>query len=246
MTIKDAVQLFAAVPLAFACPAIAQDVKPETESVIGSHIPRAIEYENIAYDRARRSAANFARCVYRRNPDLVIKLLDNGDPMDIDWAGAGLTKSNFQRKLGLEWCLSKEAVSDRIQMKLQPGALHSMLTEPAYRAANPEPPTWFAGLFPSGTRRFVASGEELTQAQGLAETADCMVKSAPALSDALLRTRIASDEERTAAVALAPVLSGCFYEGQSLTLTPANIRGWAASGLWQAERSRARSSEAAN
>lgn len=246
MTIKDAVRLFAAVPLAFACPAIAQDVKPDNESVIDSHIPRNLEYENMAYDQARRSAARFARCVYRRNPDRVIKLLDNGDPMDIDLAGAGLTGTNYQRKLGLEWCLSQEAVFGRIRMKLQPGALHSMLTEPAYLAANPDLPTWFAGPFPSGTRRFVASEETLPQAQGLAEIADCMVKSAPSLSDALLRTDTASDEERRAAMALAPVLSGCFYEKQSIALTPANVRGLAASGLWQAERSRARVSEAAN
>lgn len=246
ITIKHAVQLFAAAPLVFACLANAQDVKPDKGSVIDRDTSKASEFEDMEYDQARRSSARFARCIYRRDPDRVIKLLDNGDPMDIDLGGAGLTESNLQKKLGLEWCLSKEAAFGRIQMKLQPGALYTMLTEPAYIAANPKPPTWFAGPFSSGTRRFVASGEKLPRAQSLAEVADCMVKSAPMLSDALLRTDIASHEERGAATALAPVLSGCSYEKQSIALTPANVRGLAASGLWQAERSRARVSEAAN
>ena len=245
--INRAIQLFTTgILAASACPAIAQSVKPEKETVTGSYIPRAVEYEAVAADRARRSTARFANCVYKRDPERVISLLDHGDSMDIDWAGAGLTESNFQRKLGLEWCLSQEAVADRIQMHLQPGALHGMLTEPAYLTANPKPPIWLAGPIPSGARRFVSVGDKLTRAQGLAGVEDCMVKAAPVLSDALLRTEIASDEERKTAVALAPVLSNCFYEGQSLTVSPANIRGWAASGLWQAERSRARASVEAN
>lgn len=247
VTIKRSPQLLLVGMLAAsACPAVAQDGEPERESITGSLIPRAVDYGQMAADRARRSTSRFASCVYKRDPEQVIKLLDNGDSTDINWAGAGLTESNFQGKLGLEWCLSQEAVADRIQMKLQPGDLHSMLTEPAYLAANRVPPTWLAAPFPAGTRHFVAQGEGLNHAEGLAALADCMAKAAPAQADALLRTEIASDEERRAAVALAPVLSRCFFEGQSLTVTPANIRGWAASGMWQAERSRTRLSAEAN
>lgn len=229
-----------------ACPLFAQEVKPERETVTGSYIPRAVEYEPLAAEQARRSSARFATCVYKRDPELVIKLLDNSDPVDIDFTGAGLTGSNFSRKLGLETCLGKEALTDKIQLRIKPGVLHEMLTEPAYLAANPEPPAWLSRPFTSTKRRFVTIGPKLPLAQGLAEIADCMVKAAPAQSDALLRTRVTSDEERAAAAALAPALGGCLYEGQTLELTPRNIRGWAALGLWQAERSRMATVDRAN
>ncbi len=237
----------ALMPLAGAASALfAQDTKPEKETVTGSLIPHTVEYEKMAMDRGRRAMARFATCVYKRNPKLVIRLLDSSDPMSIDFPAAGLTETNFQAKLGLESCLVDQAEADRIQMRVKPGVLHEMLTEPAYLAANPEPPTWLSTPFSSPARRFFATGTQLTLAQGLAQIADCMVTAAPIQSDALLRTKVASNEERTAAIALAPVLGGCLYQGQSLTLTPASIRGWAASGLWQAERSRAFSGENTN
>ena len=218
--------------------ALAQTGKPEMETRTGSRIQAPVAYTPVPGDEARKATARFASCVYRRSPDCVIRLLDNSDPTSLDLEGAGLNGLNLTAKLNLESCLGKEATADRVQLKVDLGTLAEMFAEPAYLAANPVPPGWLLGDFPLVERRFVSKGKQLAVARGLADLGDCMVKGDPVQSDALIRTNVASAEELRAAQALAPAIGPCVYAGQTVTLTPANIRRWAASGLWQAERSR--------
>ncbi len=231
--------------LAIAGAATGQDRLPETEVPAGSRIRLPVEYRSKPADLARGAMSRLAMCVYEEKPVLVDKLLDYSDPVAFDPKSTGI-KGNWIDRLGLLSCLSREALDGAVELRFTPGALHYMLTEAAYLSANPMPPSWLAEPRPAAERQFVATGKELALAQALAELADCMVAADPAHSDELLRTTVTSDGEQAAARKLAPALGGCLYQGQALDLTPANIRGWAASGLWQAERQRARSSGTAN
>lgn len=225
--------------------ASAQDRLPETDVPAGSRIRLPVEYRSKPADLARGVMSRLAMCVYEEKPVLVDKLLDYSDPVAFNPKSAGI-KGNWIGRLDLSSCLSREALDGDVQLRFTPGALHYMLTEAAYRSANPGPPNWLTEPRPPAQRRFIATGKELALAQALADLADCMVAADPAHSDSLLRTAVTSDDERAAAVKLAPALGGCLDVGQTLDLTPANIRGWAASGLWQAQRQRSRSSATAN
>ena len=226
----------------------AQVSKPEREEVTGSNILilRPVDYRQVDRDEARRSLARVATCVYKHDPELVRRVLQHSDAEAIDYSGAGLTGANFGSKLGLESCLEFEALTGRIRLFVKPGVLPEMLTEPAYLAANPAPPDWLANSFTPQERVYVSTGAELLRAQGLAVVADCLVKAAPAQSDALLRTRVASSAEFAAARALAPALGGCLTKGQNLALNLIDIRAWAGSGLWQAYRGHAAAKELLN
>lgn len=223
----------------------AQDRLPETEVPAGSRIRLPAEYNKRSVDQTRRATARLAMCVYDREPAMVVQLLDYSDPVALDAKSAGLT-GNWVKRLGMDSCLSREALDGNVEMSFKSAAFHYMFTEAAYLSSNSAPPNWLAEPHPKAERRFIATGKTLGLAQALAELADCMVATDAVHSDDLLRTAVTSDAEQAAAGKLAAALGGCLYEGQTLDLTPANIRNWAASGLWQAERQRARSSGTAN
>ncbi len=121
---------------------------------------------------------------------------------------------------------------------VKPGALRTLLMEEAYLAkypgTKPKPLVDEKGEPAVAPPRIYASkGDLLVQAVAYAQLADCTAANGPELADAVLRTGAGLPDERTAAVALAPVIGQCVQEGQNITLTPEVIRGLAAEGLWQ-------------
>jgi hypothetical protein len=107
-----------------------------------------------------------------------------------------------------------------------------MLAEEAYLAANPLPPTLPEGATETVERTFVSKEDDFTLARALAAFGDCIVFRDTSKADTLLRTMPGSAAERSAAVALAPILGACLDEGSTISLTAASIRSFVADGLW--------------
>ncbi len=176
---------------------------------------------------------NFGRCIYARIPDRVDKLLENSDPEGIEYYAAGTSRERFWQPIGKDnFCGElNSAASERRQLTISNTAFRSMMLEEAYLArfktmpALPEDATEIIS-----DRRYITEGA--TSARALGRFADCLIFRDEAGADALLRTMPGSDEEKQAARAMAPALGACLMRGQTLSLNTANVRAFAADGLW--------------
>lgn len=176
---------------------------------------------------------NFARCVYGRIPDRVDRLLENSDPEGIEYYAADTTQERFWQQISRDnFCGElNSAASEHRQLSMSNTAFRSMMLEEAYLArfktaapALPEDATEVID------RRYITEGS--APARALGRFADCLAFRDTAGADTLLRTMPGSDEEKQAARSLAPALGACLTRGQTLSLITANVRAFAADGLW--------------
>jgi hypothetical protein len=175
-----------------------------------------------------------ARCALKSKPAAVARLLENSDPMQVDFKALAVKEDKLFEELGFVKCMQSQMTLAQFQMGVdfKPNALRSLLLEEAYLDARPSAPRLPDAAVEQSSRHFVSEGELLKQAQGLAAFADCITFKDSVGADAVLRTKPRSPEERTAARALAPTLGGCLAEGQQISLTAENIRAVVADGLW--------------
>ena len=175
---------------------------------------------------------NFGRCIYGRIPDRVDKLLENSDPEGIEYYAADTTPERFWQSIGKDnFCGGlNSAASDHRQLTMSTTAFRSLMLEEAYLARFQQPPALPADATEVANRRYMTEGA--TSARALGQFADCLAFRDTARADALLRTMPGSDEEKAAARAMAPTLGACLMRGQTLTLNTANVRAFAADGLW--------------
>jgi hypothetical protein len=175
---------------------------------------------------------NFGRCVYARIPDRVDKLLENSDPEGIEFYAASDSQERFWQAIGKDnFCGDlNSAAADRRQLSMSNSAFRSLMLEEAYLARFKQAPALPADATELANRRYMTEGA--TSARSLGQFADCLVFRDVASADALLRTMPGSDEEKQAARALAPTLGACLVRGQTLSLNTANVRAFAADGLW--------------
>lgn len=175
---------------------------------------------------------NFGRCVYGRIPDRVDKLLENSDPEGIEYYGAGESQERFWQQIGKDnFCGAlNSAASDHRQLTMSNSAFRSLMLEEAYLARFKQVPALPADATEAADRRYMTEGA--TSARSLGLFADCLAFRDSAGADALLRTMPGSDEEKAAARAMAPALGACLTRGQTLSLNTANVRAFAADGLW--------------
>jgi len=202
-------------------------LKPEVQT--GSLIPvkpRTLEREDAGVVRK-----HFAQCVYRSAKPKVVALLDHSDAVAVDLPGAHI--KNVSAELNMESCLGDEVGinENALGMKFSVNTLRDLLAEEAYLANDRTPPS-LPSAVPPLDAKFVSTGDGLARAQALTAFADCAVTGDLADADALLRTTPGSDQERAAAVALAPGLGKCLVQGQKVSLTPMSIRALLSYGLW--------------
>jgi hypothetical protein len=172
----------------------------------------------------------FSKCVQTTTPRKVDFYLRHSDGLMI-----GAEVGNVVEYLRLPFCMGRVAPANMIQglMRIDPRLLRSWLAEQAYLAENPNFTPVPADALPAPERNYYAPPERLADARAVGALSDCMVANDAAGADRLVRTAWDSNEEASAAQALAPALGACMRAGQKLTLKPENIRGWAAQGLWQ-------------
>lgn len=205
-------------------------LEPTTQ--LGSRIP--VKPEAMDPVRAGVVKKGFARCLYERNSAKAPILLENSDPMSLDYSKVEMPDDNIGKYLGMANCLGDQAdgTQSAIGFRFSPSQLRAMLQEESYLAANRKAPTLPSGSEELVQRDYVSQGDKLHTARSLGAFADCLTFRDTRNADAILRTTPGSKNEMAAATALAPTLGACLTEGQSLSLTPSSIRGFVADGLW--------------
>jgi len=174
---------------------------------------------------------DFAACVVRHSPAQTRSFLLRSDDFTADPALGSL-----ETYLNLGPCMKDVAANEsalEIRARFSSQSLRNQLAERAYLVAHHafEPPA--PDSPPPPARLFFAAPKDLPTAQANAAFSDCIVAANTAGADKLLRTRSGSQDERAAAFAMAPALSGCLIAGHTMSLTPASVRAYSAVGLWQ-------------
>ena len=212
-----------------ASPVYAQ-LEPETQ--LGSRIP--VKPRSVEPDQAGRIKQAFARCLFLKQPIKIAALLYHSDPLSIDGEAAGFKGENLSKDLGMDGCLGDQVGFDQLalSMKTSSAVIRAMLQEAAYLALFQRAAQLAPDAAEDVGRLFISTGEQLPSARAMGFFADCVVFRDASGADNVLRTLPDSAEERAAAKALAPALGACLVEGQTLSLKPANIRIFAADGLW--------------
>ena len=190
-------------------------------------------------DRARKYMKDFAKCVYRRKPERSEKLLRYSDNASINYSAVGFERDEIETKLSLSSCAGDvmDGRQESVVVRISPLSLRNHLAEEAYLSHNA------SALVIAESDDEVLSNryETLTatdKTRFRAAFADCVVYHAVREADALIRTSVATDEERQAVKALVPALSQCLTDGQEMELTVKTIRGLAADGLWSRTQDR--------
>ena len=208
-------------------PAHAQ-VNPDIQ--LGSKIPVRPEKPDPVKDGLVRD--RYVSCAYGPHQKEVDGLLEISDPITVDFEGAGIDNSKMFRRWDIRECFVMQGDAVQSSISFSPVAFRYMMLEAAYLRAHPEVPAnhenWLAR-----PRNYVTTGDMLPTATALGTMSDCIASQDPVGADLLLRTSSGTKKEKQAAMDLVPALSACIVAGQQLQLTPANIRGFAADGLWQ-------------
>ena len=179
-----------------------------------------------------------ARCAYQRvGPQAVDRMLRASDPRTLATTGDGIQLRRLRNTLGE--CMTDRFVDynadvrmSHLAMTVSDTRMRALFLEEAYLAQNPAPPVVTENISEVTNRIYVSSGDELVAARGVGAFADCIVHRNAVGADAVLRTEPGSSEERSAARALAPVLSECLINGQEIGFSAGSIRAMAADGLW--------------
>ncbi|WP_338465856.1 hypothetical protein RXV95_09745 [Novosphingobium sp. ZN18A2] len=212
-------------------PALAHDEQHplNPESQIGT---RFKQKPNSLDEAQRRELVNYvALCVQKSVPQRTDWYLRNSDDKSYVKPKGSHNIGTF---LVVDYCLGDTMIGATKERGLSTSqsAMRGLLAEQAYLANRrtyiaPPPDS----VVPA--RTFVATGDDLPIARGLAQFEDCIAMTDPAGADALLRTKPASIDEDTAARALAPALGKCLPKGQTLSFTAQSVRSFAAEGMWQ-------------
>lgn len=222
--------LFAVACLTAPCAALAHD---EYRRDDGSQVGTRFKQKPKVADEARqRMQTNYiALCVLKSVPDRVDWFLRNSDDKEY-------VKPKGSHSIGtylvIDQCLGDTMNDMTLESTffMSTSSIRGLLAEQAYLAARPAYQAAPEGAVVPA-RVFVATGDELPFAQGLAQFEDCIAQTDPAGADALMRTKPASSGELAAAQALAPTLGTCLPKGQTLSFTAQNVRSIAAEALWQ-------------
>ncbi|MDE2562227.1 MAG: hypothetical protein KGL48_08260 [Sphingomonadales bacterium] len=203
--------------------------RPDDGSQVGTRFKQKPKVTDEA--RQRLQTNYIALCVQKSVPDRVDWFLRHSDDKEY-------VKPDGSHSIGtylvIDQCLGDTMNGMTLESTffMSTSSIRGLLSEQAYLAGRP---AYLAA--PEGAvipaRTFVATGDELPVARGLAQFEDCVATTDPANADALLRTKPGTAEENAAARALVPALGACLAKGQTLSFTAQSIRSFAAEGMWQ-------------
>ena len=217
----------AVVSLSLAAPASAQ---VDQDVQLGSKIPvRPAKADPILDGQIRD---RYVSCAYGPHKEKIDAYLIGSDPVTANPDDFGIDMKRMTRRHDLRNCF--ELIGDQVQASISytPTAFRYMMLEAAYLRAHEELPADQETRV-AAPRSYVSTGERLELAKSLATLSDCMVAHDAVSADTLLRTRSGTKKETEAAMAMVPALSACITQGQDLKITAANIRSFAAEGMWQ-------------
>ena len=210
------------------------------QEVIGTRTPPVVIQRKIDASPAvsRKVMAEFAQCVVRRKHDVAAEVvLDPSQQLgsednkglfisDCMPSGARMRAKAAQMRYGLAEALVladvDAAPTDLSQV--------SPLRHPPF-IDRPMPAE--VAVDPARAAKWQAFGEAAQAYANLAPVGECVVRTDPAGSLALLKTDVESDAEKAAVGAIAPVLPGCVKKGEQLAINRFNLRGTIALNLYR-------------
>jgi hypothetical protein len=203
-------------------------VDPDIE--VGSKIPRRSKEADPVTAGLTRDL--YRDCTYSPNRTAMDFFLAQSDPGSADLKAAGINGRKLFDANSLRDCFVAEGRQARVELRMRNEDFRYIMLEGAYLYAVRQLPAGYANKVPA-PRTFVSKNAELGAARPLAALADCIAEQDPVGADAILRTPSGTDKERAAAKALVPALSACMVAGRQYELKAANIRAFAADGMWQ-------------
>ena len=137
------------------------------------------------------------------------------------------------------------------QLVLEPEVFRGQLAQGRYLARYPEaPPALIADAQPGTIPVEVYNQRISTTSDVRSEVirifGDCVTAARPDAVDALVRTRVTSDEESAAIAALGENFGPCLWEGQSISFSRESLRAALADALYRKAEGRAVTELAAN
>jgi hypothetical protein len=203
-----AVMALIAIPVS----APAQDVSRRSET--GTRFTKKA-YDNVR--DARDTLSFFGRCVATQKPAVIARFLR--DPVDANWQPV-IDFPNGQSSCVQQWGMAtsyremRGAIAEGWYLHEFPAAAPAALVDGAAEApAQAET-----------VARLQAADEADRPMVLVDEFARCVATVAPRGTDAVLRTRVGSKEERSAINQLAPNFAPCAFEGQQYTFDEASLR----------------------
>lgn len=193
-----------------------------------------VQLEAMEGDEMRVFMKRIGRCLARSDRELSARILENSDPVDIDYDAVGMEFGEIGEELNMGRCIGQSMPPSARYMRINyTGALiRGMLAEEMYLYANDEAPAIPEGAPVDLENRFFVGGMGSLEAVYRARIADCVVFNASELSHQFLDSNPNSKDEREAAQALAPVFDTCIDSEEQLTFTLAQMRPFLADGLW--------------
>ena len=169
-------------------------------------------------DRARLALDFFGKCVARLKDDDFVAYMN--EPSGENWAAVTYFPNSQTR------CAAHG------DMVFSPRTAQGVIAEGWYLmkypdGLSPQIAALEPHLPPQGPaiKAIMAASEEAKPFVVVDEFARCVVASSPQKSDAFLRTKVTSKEEREALGALSPHLAPCAFDGQELSFTLMGLRG---------------------
>ncbi len=220
--------LFLAIALSRAVPPAPVLLEPQMPT--GTRLK--VDPQTLDREQAAITAKGFAQCVYARKSAKVDRFLAASDPVTAEAETMRKAGETIGDALSMEDCLGKQGFGVfNISARFGSTTLRALLVEEAYLSRHHN--------FPGATataatgRQYFGTGLALERAQSLGALADCVVARDAVHADALVRTTPGGQAQRAAATLVAPAFGQCITAGQSIALTPANMRVIVADGLWQ-------------
>ena len=220
---------FSAAALLLSSPISRAQLEPVVQT--GSRIAvKPVKFDPVTAGAMRKE---FGRCLLHLQSDVSTAIMNHSDPLKVDWEAVGIKPKKFSTQSSVKRCVGLGNGSQwNFGITVSDSAFRAVLLEESYLLHSPAAPSLPEGAQEQTGRRYVSTGDDLPRAQGLGQFADCIAFKDTQHADALVRTKPATKDEQAAAQALVPILGVCLVQGQTLSMTPANIRALAADGLW--------------
>lgn len=191
-----------------------------------------------AQNARRGQIANFGRCLAARDPAKAAALLsgaldqaaERAARVNLDYRVCKEYFSGYQGTLRASQMLIDGAMAETLLGKTLPAldasavAAFAPLTYPEIHDVNPIDKKTGKALSAAALAKKEEGRVNFANFVALRRLGECVVRTDPAGSAALLATAIASDEERAALKAVAPALPACISAGQTIKLDYASIR----------------------
>jgi hypothetical protein len=209
----------------------------EQRAETGSRLITKNPMPSITVDRHRAAMIRRAtmQCVVERQGAVARRVVAASNEHGIDYATLGIPSSRINAALSIETCMERAMNQGErlIQWQVSDSTMRGLLTDALYRTTFKSLPTidW-AREAPRPVVSYSVNGQ-VKGASPSTMFGECIVQTAPQLSDQFVRSEPDSASEASAATAIVSSIEPCLQAGSTLSLQKAALRVILADALWR-------------